>query len=62
MYARTAKKMDMKKLKGHIWNILANPTEDKENDKRYVLFIIYLFIKILISMLKFGWKKYLGNI
>nr|XP_027217648.1 condensin complex subunit 2-like [Penaeus vannamei] len=32
-YARTAKKVDMKKLKSTLWNLLADPSTNKENDK-----------------------------
>ncbi|XP_042893059.1 condensin complex subunit 2-like [Penaeus japonicus] len=32
-YARTAKKVDMKKLKSTIWNLLADPSTNKENEK-----------------------------
>ncbi|XP_042215327.1 condensin complex subunit 2-like [Homarus americanus] len=33
-YARTAKKVDMKKLKGTMWSLLSDPTTNKENENQ----------------------------
>ncbi|XP_045608820.1 condensin complex subunit 2 [Procambarus clarkii] len=33
-YARTAKKVDMKKLKGTLWSLLADPANNKENERQ----------------------------